>query len=1098
MPRSPRAHLDPLSRWLSLDFSRPERSYYPDLRDFLSELLGYPRDKVVTEDRSGEGYPDLVLLNAQGDPWVVGDFKLEDRHIADPASNAALWREKRKYVTGTTRYVLFVTPRYLQLRDATGKEVALLHLPRETTDLLRQKLAPISWEKARHEEDWKALVEGRLPYAYLVLDPEGTRKLQEDLKVSFAELTEAASRALLALEERYQEYRGKREEAERNLAGALEETRRRILARIEGEYPEALKALFERHLPRFADQYGREIEGEEEPSNPRIREAFAADSAAALIARVLFLRFLEDLGLTKRRLTDGGPERWREFVQFLTDKATALVKVASLDLSQAYAEPFEEETFSWILETNGEMDLALQRLILRVNAYDFSGLSEEVLGDIYQNFLPPDKRKRLGEFYTPKEVVDLILRETALAHGESLYPEVLDPACGSGSFLVRYLHHRMEDAKARGVHLDSEALSRSIWGFDLNPFAAYVSMFQLLWGFLRLKKGKPEVHVYNLNSLLDDSDIAFLVKRSPGEEARDEKEWDYVVGNPPYIRAERAKYGQAIRDLYREVWGQNGDTGLLFLWRAMRGSGATAKPWVKKGGKLGMVVSGGYANSEAAAPVWSLLWPGKEWSLRKLVWMEFVEENGRQKNIWDAARIPLVLILERTPPKEEDEVEIWVPSSWPKEAPEPHEVSRVRYRDFFDPKVNPQGEARVNGYGEYLLPLLRGEDAPLLKKLYPGGAVAVSLTEAMETQYTRQKRPQPFWWTYGIQRGGVSVTESPQGARPVPVLAGRGMAVAWEGEKAGYTDLEAVRARPYGKLSLWGRENPPESYLVVANIALTPFGALVRQRNEGVVPAALDTLIVGVPKPDLAEAVAAYLNSSLVRWYWAVRLRSGVIQGYYAHIYPRTLEALPWPREPRRDLLDRLAELYRTLEGQARASRDNPREWLSREVERRIENGAVLPLSAPLFGLDFTGWQDRVPPKDLRVDGMVLRGSLHARLDLRDPDLARFVHLLLTSLAAEFVASEDLQKLFIPRDYQDLLREYHVREKAFSRAKGDFLNTLAAVDEAVFDLFGLTSEERKHIVERLGSFPLDRLRPRYPWDVEEIRPLRAYTEDRFK
>lgn len=118
---------------------------------------------------------------------MVGDFKLEDRHIADPASNAALWREKRKYVTGTTRYVLFVTPRYLQLRDATGKEVALLHLPRETTDLLRQKLAPISWEKARHEEDWKALVEGRLPYAYLVLDPEGTRKLQEDLKVSFAE-----------------------------------------------------------------------------------------------------------------------------------------------------------------------------------------------------------------------------------------------------------------------------------------------------------------------------------------------------------------------------------------------------------------------------------------------------------------------------------------------------------------------------------------------------------------------------------------------------------------------------------------------------------------------------------------------------------------------------------------------------------------------------------------------------------------------------------------------------------------------------------------------------------------------------------------------
>ncbi|RTI61079.1 N-6 DNA methylase [Thermus scotoductus] len=1096
MPRSPRAHLDPLSRWLSLDFSRPERSYYPDLRDFLSELLGYPRDKVVTEDRSGEGYPDLVLLNAQGDPWVVGDFKLEDRHIADPASNAALWREKRKYVTGTTRYVLFVTPRYLQLRDATGKEVALLHLPRETTDLLRQKLAPISWEKARHEEDWKALVEGRLPYAYLVLDPEGTRKLQEDLKVSFAELTEATSRALLALEERYQEYRGKREEAERNLAGALEETRRRILARIEGEYPEALKALFERHLPRFADQYGREIEGEEEPGNPRIREAFAADSAAALIARVLFLRFLEDLGLTKRRLTDGGPERWREFVQFLTDKATALVKVASLDLSQAYAEPFEEETFSWILETNGEMDLALQRLILRVNAYDFSGLSEEVLGDIYQNFLPPDKRKRLGEFYTPKEVVDLILRETALAHGESLYPEVLDPACGSGSFLVRYLHHRMEDAKARGVHLDSEALSRSIWGFDLNPFAAYVSMFQLLWGFLRLKKGKPEVHVYNLNSLLDDSDIAFLVKRSPGEEARDEKEWDYVVGNPPYIRAERAKYGQAIRDLYREVWGQNGDTGLLFLWRAMRGSGATAKPWVKKGGKLGMVVSGGYASSEAAARVWRLLWPGGEWSLRKLVWLEFAGK------VWEANVIPMVLILERTPPKPEDEIELWVPSAWPKEVPEPHEVARIAYGDFFDPKVNPRSSEDPLGYGEYLLPLLREGDPPLLRKLYPGGENCVPLTEAMETQYTRHRRPQPFWWTYGVQRGGVEVTEDPQGDRPVPVLAGRGLAVAWPGEIAGYVDLTAVARRPYGKLSLWGNKRWPDRYVAVNKISLSPTASLVQAVDTEKRPftlAVLDSLIIGVPREGLGEAVAAYLNSSLARWYWAVRLRSGVLEGSSrANIYPRTLEALPWPREPREDLLGKLSALYGDLEALARESRDNPSEWFLREVEDRISRGDALPLSAPLFGLDFRKWQDQVPRVDLSVEGAVLKGSLHAELDLKDPDLARFVHLLLGLLEAETVSSEDLQKLLVPRDYRDLLREYEDREQAFSGVRGRFMATLETVDEVVFDLFGLTSDERAHVKARLASFPLNRLRPRYPWEVGEPRPLRAYTEDRFK
>jgi type I restriction-modification system DNA methylase subunit len=88
-------------------------------------------------------------------------------------------------------------------------------------------------------------------------------------------------------------------------------------------------------------------------------------------------------------------------------------------------------------------------------------------------------------------VVDLVLRGTALAHPGD-YPRVLDPACGSGSFLVRYLHHRVEDAKNRGIHLDPKSLAESIWGFDLNPFAAYISLFQLLWGLLRLKRdSKP-------------------------------------------------------------------------------------------------------------------------------------------------------------------------------------------------------------------------------------------------------------------------------------------------------------------------------------------------------------------------------------------------------------------------------------------------------------------------------------------------------------------------------------------------------------------------------------------------------------------------------
>jgi hypothetical protein len=167
MPASP----DPLTRWLGLDFTGPERRYNPEVRDFLAELLGYPKNRVVTEGHQGEGFPDVVLLTEKGDPWVVGDFKKDDS--------------------------------LLQVREPTGRILLELDLTRETTDTLRQR---------------RAEMEGALQIA-------------------------------------------------------LPETRSRLLARLEGEYPEALKALFEKHLPRFADQYGREVEGEESGNNPRTLEA---------------------------------------------------------------------------------------------------------------------------------------------------------------------------------------------------------------------------------------------------------------------------------------------------------------------------------------------------------------------------------------------------------------------------------------------------------------------------------------------------------------------------------------------------------------------------------------------------------------------------------------------------------------------------------------------------------------------------------------------------------------------------------------------------------------------------------------------------------
>ena len=315
--------------------------------------------------------------------------------------------------------------------------------------------------------------------------------MQGDLSAGFGELQRASHKSIAALRARYEEYITRRDDIERNMLG-LHETQRRARMRVELEY-EFVRRLFAEALPQFESQYGREVEaGQTEERNRRIVEAFVADSVAALIARVLFLRLVEDLGLTrKRRLTNGGPRNWAAFVEFLTGDARALVRFASEDVARVYREPFAHTVFDWIHHANGELDEALQRFILRLNAYDFSGLSEEIIGDIYQQFLPPQKRKQLGEYYTPPSIVDWILDRTVRAHG--LGP-LLDPSCGSGSFLVRYAHGRLGDAGER--HLD-RALVRGqvqeeVWGFDLNPFAAFISLFQITWALLRFRAaGEP-------------------------------------------------------------------------------------------------------------------------------------------------------------------------------------------------------------------------------------------------------------------------------------------------------------------------------------------------------------------------------------------------------------------------------------------------------------------------------------------------------------------------------------------------------------------------------------------------------------------------------
>ncbi|MCG5057146.1 MAG: N-6 DNA methylase [Limnoraphis sp. WC205] len=1090
---------DPLAKWLSLTWDRPERSYNPDVRDFLAGLLDYPKDRVITEDAGGGGYPDIKLLTPQKTAWVVGDLKKNDAELTTASGRRNLWNQKRKYVEGLTRYVLFITANYIWVVLPTGDAVEGLENPLNLStvslDELKEKLKFLSYEQGGHSYQWETFLSGNLPYSYLKLDDsDKLAQLKKDLQTSFLELSDAADEAIKKLLNQYEEYARRKQEIEQNLVGTGE-AQRRALMRLGNRF-NFERNLFDDILPQFEDQYGREVSAKSnKQATERIREAFIADSVAVLIARVLFLRLIEDLGLTKkRRLSNGGPQDWAAFVDQLTGDARALVRLVAEDVGRLYKDPFERNVFDWLYQANGMLDEALQRLILRFNAYDFSGLSEEILGDIYQAFLPTAKRKRLGEFYTPASIVNWLLEETVFSHEPG---RLLDPSCGSGSFLVRYVHRCLEDAKRRDLDQNEvlKELEDTVWGFDLNPFAAFISQFQLIWAFLRFKPKSepPNLHIHNLNSLLRDADLVALLGEEylpPGSIERDSGQWKYIIGNPPYIRAERVKYSDEMKGLWKQIWGQNADTGLVFLYRALT-------EWLETGGFLGMVVSGGYANSEAAAKVWKLLYPGRNAALRKLVWLEFA---GRQ---WEANVIPMLLVIEQTPAKENDEIELYVPSTWVSDEP----AVKVKYKDFFDAKVSPRvtdidpSNPRDSLWGDYLLPLLHQEDVPLLKKLFPHGnngqdSNIVELKEAVAEQLNRNNRP--FWFTNGIQRGGVEMTSEPIGNNSVEVIAGRSISIGWSGQALGWVNLDAVRDRPYGKLSIWG-DRQYDKFLAVSKFTLAPTASLVIGDEETSL-AALDTVLIALEKNNIAlESVAAFLNSKLARFYWATRLRAGVLEGSSrATFYRRTLEAMPWVKNLDSEIEQRLTENYNELARLAAIAKNNPEEWLLCEVESRIEQRRYK-LSDRHLGLNFSNWSpDDVIAEELNLDGNLIRAGLFS-FELVDGDLAELVFKLLTLNTDDetTISRKIIQKLIIPQDYAALMQEYRQRIANFQQVESDFFAVLSQIDETVYEMFGLTAEEKDHIEHRLSSFPLNKLQPRYPWQTVRPRPIKAYTEDRF-
>lgn len=134
-----------------------------------------------------------------------------------------------------------------------------------------------------------------------------------------------------------------------------------------------------------------------------------------------------------------------------------------------------------------------------------ASIDPEILGKAFETLMASSDRKKSGSYYTPQTLVERLAGETLRSLTEGTTPgdldrlrqvKILDPACGSGAFLVyileRLASQRLECGESGTIaDIRRRVLSSSIFGVDLNPMAVWLCELRL-WLSIVVESTEPD------------------------------------------------------------------------------------------------------------------------------------------------------------------------------------------------------------------------------------------------------------------------------------------------------------------------------------------------------------------------------------------------------------------------------------------------------------------------------------------------------------------------------------------------------------------------------------------------------------------------------
>jgi len=213
--------------------------------------------------------------------------------------------------------------------------------------------------------------------------------------------------------------------------------------------------------------------------------------------------------------------------------------------------------------------------------YDFINCDNDILGFIYQSIRPQSDRKDEGQYYTPKKVVKYILDKIKINLAKNKNLKILDPACGSGQFLLGaydILYKQYEKLNTEKIKIHKNIIEKHLFGFDIDKIAVALTKLNLFLKSSGYYEG--EFNILMANTLKRDSNLL-----EPNCLDKFKNFFDFIIGNPPW----GANLPKEEKDYYKKHYeiGRNGlNTFTLFIERCF--------DFLKNQSKLGFLIPEAY------------------------------------------------------------------------------------------------------------------------------------------------------------------------------------------------------------------------------------------------------------------------------------------------------------------------------------------------------------------------------------------------------------------------------------------------------------------------------------------------------------------------